>query len=799
MNSSVSMQGEGSIFQDHDVAAQLNNKNTQKLIDKLAKAKTRRIFLLKCKQYRLCPTFLKLKTDHIVYDCGYLTDKYEKLKNNFIFRTINLLITDTTKIINRLEGKIHTILNEFENIKGKNSRNIQERHVNHKLKYTIDQHKTIHDRKIQKMINSQKNCKQINKETTRIVNLTQTKLPEFVTETLNLGPKYAIEVDREREIPVFDIIAQIESSIEELPREDQDHIRTNITQTLNTYKKQLKGRSQKKNIVKSNFMKTKTFLKNNNDLQVIRADKGNKVVIITKDEYNKKMQELLDDKTTYKGMKRDMTVTMEKKNNKIVKDWLQEKYITAQEAKTMIVHNSKISKMYGLPKVHKENIPLRPIVSFIQSPLYKLSKYMANILSKVTNTNPYYIKNSFHLKESLKNIKIQNDHRLYSLDVKSLYTNIPIDLTKQAIEKNWEKISQFTKIPKEKFIETIQFIMNNSYFQYEDSFYKQIKGVAMGNPVSSPVAQLVMELIEEKIMEQYGTTFYKRYVDDGIIITTPDEITKILHHFNNIHESLEFTLEEESNNSINFLDMTIVRGNGELLTQWYRKEQNSIHILDFNSNHHQSQKKSRAIGYIDRALKLTSPVLRERTLTDVEELLFTNNYPKIMVQKLIKQRTHRLYNTQEKEKSTTDNTKRIPLPFIQGLSQKINNIMKPFKRELVHKPQNQIGQIFSKIKASTPKMKKSQVIYSVPCRDCDKQYIGQTSQRLQDRLNAHKYTKNASTALNKHKKTQKHDFNYEDTKILAIEPQQNKREILEMIHIQMADENTVNDRLDTKI
>lgn len=141
---------------------------------------------------------------------------------------------------------------------------------------------------------------------------------------------------------------------------------------------------------------------------------------------------------------------------------------------------------------------------------------------------------------------------------------------------------------------------------------------------------------------------------------------------------------------------------------------------------------------------------------------------------------------------------RIPIPYTKNLSHKITKILKPHNIELVHKPQNQIKEIFTKLKTSTPKSKKSNLVYSIPCKNCDKQYIGQTSQSLHDRLNAHKYTKNATTALNKHKKTKKHEFDYDETKILTIEPRRRQREIWEMIHIQSNLEKTVNDRQDVK-
>lgn len=193
------MQGEESILQDLYFTTKLEDKNTRKLMDKMAKAKARRIFLLKCKHNKLCPTFLKLKTDHIVHNCRYLTEKYERLKNNFIYRTINLLIADTTKTINRLAGEIMKILNEFENLKGRNLRETLEHNLNQAIKYKTNHHKSIHDKKIEKLINSQKENKEVNEDSTRIVNLTQITLPEFVTKTLNLGPKYAMEVDRELE------------------------------------------------------------------------------------------------------------------------------------------------------------------------------------------------------------------------------------------------------------------------------------------------------------------------------------------------------------------------------------------------------------------------------------------------------------------------------------------------------------------------------------------------------------------------------------------------------------------------
>lgn len=58
-----------------------------------------------------------------------------------------------------------------------------------------------------------------------------------------------------------------------------------------------------------------------------------------------------------------------------------------------------------------------------------------------------------------------------------------------------------------------------------------------------------------------------------------------------------------------------------------------------------------------------------------------------------------------------------------------------------------------------------------------------TTQYLDSRLNGHKYTKNASTALHKHEKDQKHEFDFANTSILTQEKNYHKLLIKEMIHI----------------
>ena len=108
-----------------------------------------------------------------------------------------------------------------------------------------------------------------------------------------------------------------------------------------------------------------------------------------------------------------------------------------------------IPKIYGLPKLHKNNVPLRPIVSCFQSPFTPFSKYLKQILSKVAYKNYFYIKDARHFKENLKNFKISDNYILISLDVISLNTRVPISLSLESIKSKWEEINKFTDFPQE--------------------------------------------------------------------------------------------------------------------------------------------------------------------------------------------------------------------------------------------------------------------------------------------------------------------------------------------------------------
>ena len=93
--------------------------------------------------------------------------------------------------------------------------------------------------------------------------------------------------------------------------------------------------------------------------------------------------------------------------------------------------------------MHKEEMPLRPIVSSIGAVSYSTSKKLSRILKPLVGKSPYHIQSSQDFIQQIQGIQLQSNQCIVSFDVKALFTSVPIQSAITIIKKLLEE-DQFT-------------------------------------------------------------------------------------------------------------------------------------------------------------------------------------------------------------------------------------------------------------------------------------------------------------------------------------------------------------------
>ena len=126
--------------------------------------------------------------------------------------------------------------------------------------------------------------------------------------------------------------------------------------------------------------------------------------------------------------------------------------------------------------------------------------------------------------------------------------------------------------------------MDNNYFKFHDQYYKQIKGLPMGNKLSGILAEIYMDKIESQIVTCNNIMFYYRYVDDTFILTKGcDEANNILVSFNTASEHLRFEIEHPKEGSLNLLEFSVKVVDNRVRIKPYTKPARSFVFINGNT------------------------------------------------------------------------------------------------------------------------------------------------------------------------------------------------------------------------
>lgn len=379
---------------------------------------------------------------------------------------------------------------------------------------------------------------------------------------------------------------------------------------------------------------------------------------------------------------------------------------------------------------------MRPITSAISSAPHRLAKALAKPLSTLLgSTSSTHVKNSAELVQKLKTMPAKNK-KLASFDVKSLFTNVPIKEALEATAQAATKLDpQNLPLPFESYMALIALCTNFGAFKFLDEEYHQHSGLPMGSPLSPVLAGLFMESLEKKhYLKTCGTgVFWKRYVDDILIIANRrKDLKQLLASLNEAHPSIQFTLEEEKDGQLPFLDILIHRKEENFEFSVYRKPTNKNDVVHFYSAHSDKTKSGVVIGFYLRALRICSPHFLQEEIHTTQKIFQDMKYPTGILQDLLHKAKKIVQREAKEEKETT----RLMVPHSPA-SEALSKILKPAGLELVTTKGRTTRQIATRPPSTKACSSSNSVVYSIPCSGCEAAYIGETGRGLSTRLKEH--------------------------------------------------------------
>nr|XP_054754438.1 uncharacterized protein LOC129260495 [Lytechinus pictus] len=253
----------------------------------------------------------------------------------------------------------------------------------------------------------------------RVVNLSKRKLTSDESALLAKGLNFSVAPKR---VPATEIVAKVESSIRSLDAETIGSVRREINAILSS------AEPPKPNITPG-MRKALKSLKEDESIMILPADKGRASVILDTDVYRAKMSELIE----------SISIALSGRTRPTPLPSLPlffaafTRMVTSMILPTVSLNRRRSNRPGSMDylKIHKADIPLRPIVSCVSSFAYNTSKYLADILAPLVGSNGHAVHNSASFVDFLRSETIQEHEVMVSFDVVSLFTNVPIDARMQ--------------------------------------------------------------------------------------------------------------------------------------------------------------------------------------------------------------------------------------------------------------------------------------------------------------------------------------------------------------------------------
>ena len=539
------------------------------------------------------------------------------------------------------------------------------------------------------------------------------------------------------------------------------------------------------------------------DVIIKRSDKSKSLVVMNRDTYKQKCRSILDNRENYEVTEMTREILQKKAEEELKNLSNLKETLPAEVYRGLLRKDARLPEFYGLPKIHKADNPLRPVVAAFDSPLSGISILLERILNQLLRFVPAHIGNTLAATKSLNNafpgLKVPADTIIVTMDVVALYPSIPI---RDGIVAVMEKIKKhqadidLVGLTLNEIEQLLDFILHNNYFKFDNIVYRQREGVAMGNHLAPPFAILFMDKLEQKMLAtaEKKPEFYDRYVDDCLMawLHGEENLKEFIKHCNNQHPHIKFTWNHSlSGKPVDFMDLAITI-NEELQLEYelFQKPSDSGVGLNFNSSVPTSQKLSVATQHFRRAASLSSSEAKEQSsAAKISSLLRNNDYPLEAIERAYQRSKQQPLQREEHRETVT-----LKLPYrgdelhrevrklcsktglpIEPVYHRPRSLQRILIRSAFVSPTCEVHERFvqqqNAAKRSRGKPRddcitcraglsdrecdRTDTVYLMKCSLCDEHYVGETSRKLRERTAEHHFqarNRKSETAWGEHMK-----------------------------------------------
>lgn len=362
--------------------------------------------------------------------------------------------------------------------------------------------------------------------------------------------------------------------------------------------------------LKRKFEETKTVIRKTDKSKVFHLGKD--------DDYQKKARAYMEKTKAYLplGNSNPLESLIERTNSFLYGLWVHKHISQRQYEKWRVDKNeAELAHLYFLPKAHKPATPLRPIMAGMRSPTIAISKWLDRQLRPLFDrlAAETTVANGTQLlrqTERWSAMYMTNATSFITMDVTDLYTMIPQEGGVRAIKKLLEACSLKTidGVKKEIVLALARFVVTNNFFYLDGAYYQQIRGGAMGSPLTLTMANVFMFFVERPIAKWAMRTesLFYRYIDDLFIMTNVcvSTLQGLVRFWNRLDTNIE--LSATIGPSAEYLDVKLGNRGGKLVSEVFHKPSHEPYYLPFSSVHATHIKRNIPFGALVRAIRYCS-------------------------------------------------------------------------------------------------------------------------------------------------------------------------------------------------